>query len=120
MRAEAELEEPCGQFVVLLVGGVRVLGDRPVGHLAGESGLIFGGGCVSLARGRNQKRDGGAGDEVGEGRVLKLVHALGEEAHRCGPSGSALDQLAVREAELGHAVAQTGLFSRAHGRTARQ
>ena len=38
LRTQHGLEEGGGQFVVLGVGGLDVLGDRPGVHLAGEAG----------------------------------------------------------------------------------
>ena len=81
-RPQAQFEEPGGQFVVLGVGGVGVLGHGPATHGAGEAALVVRRGLVQpLPVGLDQAGDGRADDQVRRGRVLKLADSGVGQGH---------------------------------------
>ena len=88
VRPEHPLEKGGGELVMLIVGGGRVLGDRPGDHIGGEGGV-----GLTLAR----KVAPGAGDEgahggaahcIRQGRALEHVDDGGDSVHAALSFGS--------------------------------
>ena len=76
-RPEHEAEEGIGNFVMLRVRRIRVLGDRALDHVPRK----IGGGMVGRigegdARAPNEQFDRAARDEIGDGQ--SVVGAIGE------------------------------------------
>ena len=82
LRAQAVQEELGRQFVLLRVGGVSVLGDRPLAHLARKGRLRAWAGPDQLAaRIGDQQGDRRPTDDIGKRRALKGVDGGGDQAH---------------------------------------
>jgi hypothetical protein len=87
VRAEHLREEALRHFVMLAVGGVRVLGDRPQHHLSCEGGIV---GCAVCGEAhcgaRAQALDGGADHEVRQRHAFGSPDDRGHDAHAAIPS----------------------------------